>query len=62
MESGKWQWIRLIDVLFLGPFMIYYAMQTKGVLPLIYVWTLAFFGLSTILVNAYFYFKIAKWF
>jgi hypothetical protein len=62
MESGKWQWIRLIDVLFLGPFMMHYALQTKTTMPKIYIWTLFFFGITTILVHAYFYIKIAKWF
>jgi uncharacterized Tic20 family protein len=64
-DIGKWQWVRLIDVLFLGPFMVWYAIKTmppaeeKEAKPSReYSWILLFFGITTILVNAYFYVKL----
>lgn len=59
MSEGKWQIIRLLDVLFLGPFMMLLSVE---IVPFVGWWkavTLMFFGLMTILVNLYFYLKIA---
>lgn len=72
-SEGKWQWVRLVDVFFLGPFMIWYAFHTRATMAVaaramhgftnLWVFapalTLAFFGITTILVNAYFYIRIA---
>jgi hypothetical protein len=58
MDKGKMQWIRLIDIFFLGPFMIYYAIITQANIKPLYAYLLAFFGATTILVNAYYYIKI----
>ena len=58
-DIGKWQIIRLIDVLFLGPFMIWLATELEP-LTVIDRWvtvTLAFFGCTTIMVNLYFFLK-----
>lgn len=60
MSEGKWQIIRLIDVLFLGPFMM---MLSVEIVPFVSWWKavmLMFFGITTILVNLYFYLKIAR--
>ncbi len=60
MSEGKWQIIRLIDVLFLGPFMMLLSVE---IAPFVDWWkavTLMFFGLTTIIVNLYFYLKIAR--
>ncbi len=59
MSEGKWQIIRLLDVLFLGPFMMLLSVE---IVPFVGWWkavTLMFFGLMTIIVNLYFYLKIA---
>ncbi len=66
-HPGKWQFIRLIDIFFLGPFMILLAAQQRekssnatGVAD--WKWqVLGFFGITTIAVNLYFFLKIAKW-
>jgi hypothetical protein len=58
-EVGKWQFVRLIDVFFLGPFMMLLAVEIDGVVAPWKVVTLFFFGLTTVLVNLYFYLKIA---
>jgi hypothetical protein len=74
-HEGKWQFVRLIDVFFLGPFMILLAadLREKNVAAELqrnsnatgvadWKWqTLGFFGITTIAVNLYFYLKIAKW-
>ncbi len=57
-SEGKWQWIRLVDVFFLGPFMIWYAFHTRNIMAIEHVAILMFFGITTILVNAYFYVKL----
>ncbi len=57
---GKWQWVRLVDIFFLGPFMMYLANEIKNK-KTIEDWKadiLYFFGITTILVNLYFYIKI----
>lgn len=54
------QWVRLIDIFLIGPFMIYYALISQEIMEPMYVYILAFFGASTILFNAYFYIKILK--
>ncbi len=57
---GKWQWVRLVDIFFLGPFMMYLAKEIKNK-KTIEDWKadiLYFFGITTILVNLYFYIKI----
>lgn len=62
-DLGKWQWVRLIDILFLGPFMMMLAGELQGkdqVAP----WkaeTLLFFGFTTIAVNLYFFLLIGGW-
>ena len=58
MDNGKMQWVRLIDIFFLGPFMIYYAIITQENINPLYMHLLAFFGVATVLFNAYFYIKI----
>ncbi len=58
MDKGKWQWLRLIDIFFLGPFIIYYAITSQTIMEPMYVYILAFFGATTIVFNAYFYIKI----
>jgi hypothetical protein len=58
-DRGKWQIIRLIDVFFLGPFMMLLAVELDGIVMPWKTVTLFFFGLTTILVNLYFYLKIA---
>ncbi len=60
MDKGKMQWVRLIDIFFLGPFMIYYAIMTQTTIEPLYAYSLAFFGVGTILFNAYFYVKILQ--
>jgi len=58
-DIGKWQIIRLIDVLFLGPFMIWLAAKLES-LSEIDSWipvTLIFFGCTTIMINLYFFLK-----
>ena len=58
-DIGKWQFVRLIDIFFLGPFMMLLADEMR---PQIEAWksdTLYFFGFTTILVNAYFFIKIS---
>lgn len=54
------QWVRIIDIFILGPFMIYYALVSKKIMEPMYVYILAFSGLATIVFNAYFYIKILK--
>ncbi len=59
---GKWQWVRLVDIFFLGPFMMLLAGEIAETCKEINKWqpnVLYFFGLTTILVNLYFYIKIA---
>ena len=58
-DVGKWQFVRLIDVFFLGPFMLLLANEIKARVAIWKSATLAFFGITTILVNAYFFVKIA---
>jgi hypothetical protein len=62
-HEGKWQFVRLIDVFFLGPFMILLAKELyKKGLTADWKWqALAFFGITTIAINLYFFLKIAKW-
>lgn len=58
---GKWQWVRLIDIFFLGPFMMLLA-QELAQRDVVATWksdVLYGFGVSTILFNLYFYIKIA---
>jgi hypothetical protein len=55
---GKWQWVRLVDILFLGPFMMYLAEEIKNYVAPWKSDTLYFFGITTILVNLYFFIKI----
>ncbi len=59
-DVGKWQFVRLIDIFFLGPFMMLLALEIKSCVAPWKVATLIFFGLTTILVNLYFYLKIAS--
>lgn len=58
-DIGKWQFVRLVDIFFLGPFMVLLANEIKAHVAEWKSATLAFFGITTILVNAYFFIKIA---
>ena len=58
-EMGKWQFVRLIDVFLLGPFMMLLAIDIDGVVAPWKVFFLFISGLGTILLNLYFYLKIA---
>jgi hypothetical protein len=55
---GKWQWVRLVDILFLGPFMMYLAKEIENDVDKWKADTLYFFGATTLLLNLYFYLKI----
>jgi hypothetical protein len=58
---GKWQWVRLVDIFFLGPFMMLLARELAQH-AVVATWKsdlLYGFGVSTILLNLYFYIKIA---
>ncbi len=59
-ERGKWQFVRLIDIFFLGPFMMLLAYEIRRYVAEWKWMTLYFFGITTIAVNLYFYLKIAK--
>jgi len=56
-DTGKWQIVRLIDIFFLGPFMVLLAREIKDYVANWKAATLEFFGFTTILVNAYFFWK-----
>jgi hypothetical protein len=58
-DVGKWQFVRLIDAFLLGPFMMLLAVEIRTYVEVWKVVTLFFFGLTTVLVNLYFYLKIA---
>ncbi len=60
IDIGKWQIIRVIDVLFLGPFMLWLSVNLQGMVERWITLTLAFFGATTILVNLYFFLKNAR--
>jgi len=63
VDLGKWQWVRLVDIFFLGPFMMLLAEEIRGLLPKEGEWkadTLKFFGFTTIAVNLYFFLVIGK--
>jgi hypothetical protein len=51
MVFDKSQWVRLLDVLFLGPFMVWYALQSRGEMSNIAVCILFFSGVLTIVYN-----------
>lgn len=58
---GKWQWIRLVDIFFLGPFMMLLARELAQQ-EAVATWKsdlLYGFGVTTILFNLYFYLIIA---
>jgi hypothetical protein len=57
---GKWQWVRLVDIFFLGPFMMYLAKELEQTIDKWKSDTLYFFGATTVLVNLYFYLMIVK--
>jgi hypothetical protein len=59
-DLGKWQIIRLIDIFFLGPFMVLLAQEIQEQVATWKSKTLFFFGITTIVVNAYFFVKIAN--
>lgn len=52
-EHGKAQWIRLADVVFIGPLMFYGGVKLRG--PAGY--TLAALGLGTVVLNGYNYLR-----
>jgi len=60
IDVGKWQIIRVIDVLFLGPFMMWLSVNLQGMVDQWITLTLMFFGATTILVNLYFFLKTAR--
>ena len=60
IDIGKWQFIRVIDVLFLGPFMIWLSVNLQEMVDQWVTLTLMFFGATTILVNLYFFLKNAR--
>lgn len=57
IDIGKWQFIRVIDILFLGPFMMWLSVNLQGMVEQWITLTLMFFGTTTILVNLYFLLK-----
>ena len=64
MDLGKWQWVRLVDIFFLGPFMVLLAEEIRGMFPKEGEWKadmLKFFGFTTIAVNLYFFLVIGGW-
>ncbi len=50
MTFDKSQWVRLLDVFLLGPFMIWYALQSRG-MPDVAVAVLFLSGVLTIVYN-----------
>lgn len=60
-DLGKWQLVRLVDIFFLGPFMMTLAREISDHIDEWKYKTLFFFGASTILVNAYFFLKVGGW-
>jgi hypothetical protein len=60
-DFGKWQIIRLIDILFLGPFMMILASEIREHVDSWKAEALLFFGFTTIAVNLYFFLLIAGW-
>lgn len=65
-EAGKSQWVRLLDVFVLGPFMIWYALATAGgggesELPVGAALALFVGGVLTILYNGLNWLRIARW-
>ncbi len=65
--EGKSQWVRLLDVFVLGPFMIWYALATSGSgadspdLPTGAALALFIGGVLTILYNGINWLRIARW-
>jgi hypothetical protein len=63
--EGKSQWVRLLDVFVLGPFMIWYALATAGGgatdLPAGAALALFVSGVLTILYNGVNWLRIARW-
>lgn len=59
-DVGKWQWVRLVDIFFLGPFMMLLAEEIRGLLPAWKADLLKFFGFTTIAVNLYFFLVIGN--
>lgn len=59
-DLGKWQWVRLMDVFLLGPFMILLGYQIRNMVAPWKVFTLIFSGLGTILLNLYFFLVIGN--
>lgn len=61
---GKSQWVRLLDVFVLGPFMIWYALATVGChensLPPEAALVLLISGVLTIAYNGFNWLRIAK--
>lgn len=60
--EGKSQWVRLIDVFVLGPFMIWYAVVTADATGTAGA-ALALFisGVLTIVYNGFNWLQIARW-
>lgn len=61
--EGKSQWVRLLDVFVLGPFMIWYALLTAGEqdLPAGAALVLFISGVLTIVYNGFNWLQIARW-
>lgn len=53
MVHEKLQPMRLLDVFFLGPLMIWFALRHVDPIDPLPAYTLAFFGVTTILYNGY---------
>ena len=56
---GKAQIVRLVDVVLLGPFLIYYALASMDTFPPLQVALLFVSGVATILYNGYNYLEIS---
>jgi hypothetical protein len=53
MPHDKSQPMRLLDVFFLGPFMVWFALRNIDPMDPLPAYVLAFFGITTILYNGY---------
>jgi hypothetical protein len=59
-DLGKWQWVRLVDIFFLGPFMMLLAEEIRESVDSWKADTLKFFGFTTIALNLYFFLVISN--
>ncbi len=56
--SGKAQWVRLVDILLYGPYLLYLSFQTNYVFSALEKLFLAFLGATTITYNLRNYLKV----